>query len=121
MADPATPETEPTPTFEDALRRLEQIVDALERGEPELSSALEKYEQGVHLLAHCQTVLEKAERSVALLTGVDAAGNPVTSSFDATATANPETDPALKPKPKPATKKRPPTPPVDPNDDLVPF
>jgi exodeoxyribonuclease VII small subunit len=120
---------DPEPSFEDALKRLEQIVDALERGEPELSAALAKYEQGVHLLAHCQSVLERAERSVALLTGVDSAGNPVTAPFDATATmttianapAETETDPALRPKPKPSPRKRPASPPAVDDDDLAPF
>jgi exodeoxyribonuclease VII small subunit len=81
------PEPEPTEDFEAALRRLEQIVDDLERGEPDLSAALARYEQGVRLLARCHAVLDRAERSVALLTGVDAAGNPVTAPFDPGAAA----------------------------------
>jgi exodeoxyribonuclease VII small subunit len=121
MSNPAAREPEPALNFEEALRRLEQIVEALERGEPELSSALEKYEQGVHLLAHCQSALEKAKRAVALLTGVDAGGNPVTAPFDAAATATPEADPAVKPKSKSGTRKRPPPPFVDPDDDQPPF
>src|SRR5271165_4125462 len=77
--------------FEAAVSQLEQIVESLERGEPELATALTKYEQGVRLLSQCYALLERAERSVALLTGVDAAGNPVTAPFDATATLNVET------------------------------
>lgn len=60
-------------------------------GEPELSAALAKYETGVRLLNQCYGLLERAERSVALLTGVDAQGNPTTSPFDATATIEIET------------------------------
>ncbi len=78
--------------FEAAVSQLEQIVESLERGEPELATALTKYETGVRLLSRCYALLERAERSVALLTGVDAAGNPVTASFDATATLNVEMD-----------------------------
>jgi exodeoxyribonuclease VII small subunit len=76
--------------FEAAVNQLEQIVESLERGEPELATALSKYETGVRLLSRCYALLEQAERSVALLTGVDAEGNPITSSFDAAATLNME-------------------------------
>ncbi|MGE3821801.1 MAG: exodeoxyribonuclease VII small subunit [Isosphaeraceae bacterium] len=75
------------PTFEDDLRRLEEVTDDLERGTPELSKALERYEEGVRLLARCQAALEQAERSVALLTGVEPDGTPITAPFDASATA----------------------------------
>ncbi len=78
--------------FEAAVSQLEQIVESLERGEPELATALTKYETGVRLLSRCYALQERAERSVALLTGVDAEGNPVTASFDATATLNVEID-----------------------------
>ncbi len=78
--------------FEAAVSQLEKIVESLERGEPELATALTKYEAGVRLLSRCYALLERAERSVALLTGVDAEGNPVTASFDATATLNVEKD-----------------------------
>ena len=61
-------------TFEKALAQLERIVASLERGEPELTSALAKYEKGVQLLSICHRLLEKAEQSVAILTGVDAGG-----------------------------------------------
>jgi exodeoxyribonuclease VII small subunit len=72
--------------FEAAVSQLEEIVESLERGEPELATALTKYETGVRLLSRCYALLEHAERSVALLTGVDAEGNPITASFDAAAT-----------------------------------
>jgi exodeoxyribonuclease VII small subunit len=72
--------------FEEALTQLERIVASLERGEPELSTALSKYEKGVQLLSICHRLLEKAEQSVAILTGVDAEGNALTTHFDATAT-----------------------------------
>jgi exodeoxyribonuclease VII small subunit len=78
---------ETEPSFEDALTELEQIVDSLERGEPALTAALAKYENGVKLLRHCYALLDRAEQAVALLTGVDEAGNPLSAPFDATATA----------------------------------
>jgi exodeoxyribonuclease VII small subunit len=77
---------EPEPSFEQALGQLERIVTSLERGEPELTAALAKYEKGVLLLTQCHRLLDQAEQSVALLTGVDDEGNAVTAAFDATAT-----------------------------------
>jgi len=81
---PDEPESEPS--FEDALTQLERIVANLERGEPELTTALAMYEKGVRLLTLCHRLLDQAEQSVALLTGVDDRGIPLTVPFDATAT-----------------------------------
>ena len=72
--------------FEAAVSEIEEIVESLERGEPALAEALAKYETGVRLLMQCYGLLERADRSVALLTGVDGQGNPKTAPFDATAT-----------------------------------
>lgn len=72
--------------FEEAVGELERIVEVLERGRPDLGSALAGYERGVKLLGHCQALLDGAERSVALLTGVNESGRPITSPFDASAT-----------------------------------
>jgi exodeoxyribonuclease VII small subunit len=77
---------ETEPPFEVALGQLQEIVESLERGEPDLAAALAKYETGVRLLTQCYGLLDRAERSVALLTGVDPQGNPATVLFDATAT-----------------------------------
>ena len=74
-------------TFEDSLTSLESIVARLERGDGDLSTALAGYEQGVKLLMRCQEMLEAAEKSVALLTGVDEQGNPIVAPFDAAATS----------------------------------
>lgn len=86
------PEESP-PSFENALDRVERIVADLERGEPSLSAALARYEDGVQLLRRCYDLLDQAERSVAMLTGVDEQGKPVTAPFDAAATATPTPDP----------------------------
>ncbi len=79
---------EPEIPFEEALERLERIVDDLERGELDLAASLAGYEKGVALLARCQALLDGVDRSVALLTGVEADGTPITSPFDAPATAD---------------------------------
>jgi exodeoxyribonuclease VII small subunit len=70
------------PTFEEALQNLEQIVHDLEDGQTGLAEALARYEQGVKLLKQCFNLLEGAERKIELLSGFDAAGNPVAVPFD---------------------------------------
>jgi exodeoxyribonuclease VII small subunit len=51
---------EPQPSFEDALTRVERIVEDLERGEPSLSTALAKYEDGFKLRRICYDALSRA-------------------------------------------------------------
>jgi exodeoxyribonuclease VII small subunit len=80
----------------------------------------------VRLLKTCYGLLDQAEQSVALLTGVDPAGNPLSAPFDATATIitrevvsavtlspDVESNPPKKRKPPgvpPSSKKEPPAP-----------
>jgi exodeoxyribonuclease VII small subunit len=71
-------------TFEESLAELEKIVSELESGKLGLSEALARYEQGVVHLKSCQQLLERAERKIELLSGVDADGNPITRPFDET-------------------------------------
>ncbi len=79
-----------TPSFEQALTSLEQIVRDLEEGRLGLAESLARYEEGVKLLKQCHGMLERAERKIELLTGIDAAGNPVTEPFDDHATLSEE-------------------------------
>lgn len=111
--------TDSETSFESALRDLETIVERLERGEGDLSQALAGYERGVRLLADCQRILDAAERSVALLTGVDPAGNPATAPFDTSATADREA-PAIT-QPRPARPSRPRSTPRQESDDHLPY
>jgi exodeoxyribonuclease VII small subunit len=53
--------------FEDALARLETIVDRLEQGELELEQALAAFEEGVALTRRCAGQLEDAERRIEVL------------------------------------------------------
>ncbi len=106
-----------TPRFEIALKQLEAIVDELERGAPELSVALARYEQGVRLLAQCHNVLDQAERSVAMLTGVDEAGNPSLTSFKIETSEIIDTPAAAKPR----KRKRATAADEDENDASIPF
>ena len=70
--------TSDTPTFEETLCRLDEIVHVLEEGEIGLDEALARYEEGVKLLRQSYELLQRAERKIELLSGVDAEGNPVT-------------------------------------------
>jgi exodeoxyribonuclease VII small subunit len=82
--------TNPTPdcpSFEDAITNLESIVHDLEEGQIGLADALSRYEQGVKLLKQCYGMLEGAERKIELLSGFDAAGNPLTQPYDDEASA----------------------------------
>ncbi len=54
--------------FEDALGRLEQIVDQLETGELPLETSLKVFEEGVALARRCAKYLEEAEKRIELLT-----------------------------------------------------
>jgi exodeoxyribonuclease VII small subunit len=74
------------PSFEEALRRLEEIVHLLEEGEIGLDEALKRYEEGVKLLRQAYELLTRAERRIELLSGVDAEGNPICEPFDDQAT-----------------------------------
>ncbi len=53
--------------FEDALKRLEEIVKELEKGELSLESSLARYEQGIRLARFCSEKLEQAEKRIELL------------------------------------------------------
>jgi exodeoxyribonuclease VII small subunit len=57
--------------FEDALQRLEQIVDQLEGGDLALDDSLKVFEEGVALARRCAKYLEEAEKRIELLTKDD--------------------------------------------------
>jgi exodeoxyribonuclease VII small subunit len=55
-------------TFEDALERLENIVDTLSKGKLSLDEAMEKFEEGIRLFRLCDEKLRGAEQRVSVLT-----------------------------------------------------
>lgn len=69
------------PTFEKAMKQLEQIVDELEAGELPLEKALKKFEEGIALSKFCAEKLDETEKRISLLTA-DPEGNPVESPFE---------------------------------------
>ncbi|MCH8044570.1 MAG: exodeoxyribonuclease VII small subunit [Planctomycetes bacterium] len=76
------------PSFEQSLERLETLVHDLEHGQVGLAESLASYEEGVKLLKECHQLLEKAERRIELLSGVDADGNPIVQPLDEDADAS---------------------------------
>ena len=51
-------------TFEESLKRLESIVDQLEKGDLPLEESLKLFEEGVGLSAVCKQELDAAEGKV---------------------------------------------------------
>ena len=55
---------EPAPHFEDALERLESLVEELESGDLPLEDTIAKFEEGQRLLRSCHDLLSRAELRV---------------------------------------------------------
>ena len=53
--------------FEEALKKLETIVESMESGEVPLAELLAKFEEGTKLLKVCETRLKDAELKIELL------------------------------------------------------
>jgi exodeoxyribonuclease VII small subunit len=83
-----------SPSFEQTLGRLEEIVHLLEEGKIGLDEALTRYEEGVGLLRKAYDLLERAQRRISLLSDVDSEGNPVLLPMDDAASFTLERDAA---------------------------
>ena len=53
--------------FEEALKKLEKIVEDLEDGDLSLDEALKKYQEGVELSRLCSQRLENAKKKIDVL------------------------------------------------------
>ncbi|MBM3821452.1 MAG: exodeoxyribonuclease VII small subunit [Verrucomicrobia bacterium] len=51
--------------FEDALKRLEEVVESMETGDLPLDKLMKQYEEGSRLVALCQKRLAEAEQKMA--------------------------------------------------------
>jgi exodeoxyribonuclease VII small subunit len=80
-----------TPSFEAALKQLEEIVQKLEKGELALEESLKLYEEGIRLSRLCHTKLDEAEGKIEQLLK-DARGEVVLD-----AKGQPKTAPLLSP------------------------
>lgn len=55
-------------SFEQSLSRLEEIANTLENESPDLSKALELYEESAKLLKNCSEMLDEAQKKITVLT-----------------------------------------------------
>ena len=67
--------------FEDAMQRLDTIVQAMESGEIGVEESITKYEEAMSLAAHCRRILDEAEQRIQKIQ-LDAAGKPQLAPFE---------------------------------------
>ncbi len=65
-------------TFEDKIKRIEDIVGSMESEDLSLEDSLKAFEEGVKLSRECQKSLDEVEQKVEKLLGVDPSGKPIT-------------------------------------------
>lgn len=58
-------------TFEQSMEEFEKIVSTLEEGECSLDEAVKLFEKGVKLSNECNSILDKAEQKIKILTSND--------------------------------------------------
>jgi exodeoxyribonuclease VII small subunit len=51
-------------SFEQAIKKLTDIVSKIEDGQISLEQSLTQYEQGMELIKHCRAILQKAEKKI---------------------------------------------------------
>ena len=54
-------------TFEQALKKLEEIVEKIESGQIGLEESIAEYEKGIKLVKQCRAILQAAEKKVQML------------------------------------------------------
>lgn len=69
-------------TFEDAVKRIEAIVQTLERGDLPLEESLQLFEEGVRLSRASQDKLDGAQKRVEELLGFERDGSARTTPFE---------------------------------------
>ena len=68
--------------FEQSLKRLDEIVKSLEKGDVSLSDSMSLFEEGTALIKNCGKMLDEVEQKVVMLRkGAD--GAPIELPFDA--------------------------------------
>jgi exodeoxyribonuclease VII small subunit len=64
MAKKTAADSGPQPSFEDALKRLETIVEELESGELSLEESIARYEEGMQHSRRLTQTLDEAEKRI---------------------------------------------------------
>lgn len=54
-------------SFEDSMKRLDEIVGHLEKGDISLQESIKLFEEGTTLIASCSAMLDEAEQKVVKL------------------------------------------------------
>ncbi len=54
-------------SFEEAIKRLEEVVEHLEGGETPLDETIDLYQEGVLLARHCDIKLSQVEQKIEIL------------------------------------------------------
>ncbi len=58
-------------SFEESIKKLEEIAQKLERGETSLDESLKLFEEGVKILKACNEEIDNAEQKVNVLLSKD--------------------------------------------------
>jgi exodeoxyribonuclease VII small subunit len=82
MSEPKAKAPAPAPSFEDGIKRLSEIVQALELGDLPLEDSLQLFEEGVKLSRAAQERLDSAQKRVEELLGFERDGKPRTKDFE---------------------------------------
>lgn len=54
-------------SFEEKMKKLEEIATELEKGDLDLDNSVTKFEEGMRLSKECSEMLEKAEKKITML------------------------------------------------------
>lgn len=54
-------------SFEDQIKRLENIVSVLDQGNASLNDMMSLYEEGMALIVSCKKTLDEAEQKITIL------------------------------------------------------
>lgn len=79
------------PSFEEAMKRLDVIVNAMESGEIGIEDSIAQYEEAMKLAAQCRAILQEAELRIQKIQ-LDAEGRPKAVPFDQ-AEPDPQSEP----------------------------
>ena len=101
--------------YDEVVKRLESIVEALEGGELSLEDSLERFAEGINLVRQGEGLLSDAEKRIEQLLSDDGRTAPI----DVKELPQTPTTAASRPAAPPPAAKRAPSAPID--EDDVPF
>lgn len=61
-------------SYEESIKKLEKIVEALEEGSKPLEETLKLFEEGTKLAVNCNVSLDEAEQKIVELTTLESEG-----------------------------------------------